>query len=99
MKRFTETATTKLVLDALRQSDDFMTARMLMRETGRGHGPVSGALHSLRKYRCVDVIVDPDGVGWWYARPECDDTRTKTADEHAPYPTGITHRRKKHAGS
>lgn len=96
MMKLKETSTTALVLAALREADDFMTAKMLAEKVGRElRGPVAGALHMLRRYRAVDVVVDPDGVGWWYARPVEEDQRMRTYDEHAPHPHGMTRKRKR----
>lgn len=93
--RFTETSTVSLVLEALRAADDFLTRAMIRAATKRPDNAIAGALHHLRKCRCVDVVVEPDGVGWWYALPEESDTRSRTHDEHAPHPTGIRCTRRK----
>lgn len=91
-----ETSTTTLVLETLRNPDsEFMTRQMLQTATGRGDAPVSGALCHLRAHRCVDVVVNPDGTGWWFALPPELDTRKRTVDEHAPKTTGYKRHSKK----
>lgn len=92
MPKIKETSTTTLVLDALRQADDFMDRRMLMAATGRSDNQVSAALFHLRKVKVVDVVVNPDGQGWWFALPPDGDTRIRVIDEHVPH--GRRNRRK-----
>jgi len=94
-KALNEQATTSLVLEALRAADDFMDRKMLEKATGRKSGPVAGALHSLHKYRVIDVVIDENGKGWWFALPPESDTRQHTVEEHKPYPTGFHRKRRK----
>lgn len=61
----------------LRALDDFASVPMLAAATHLSRNQVSAALHNLRKVRAVDVVVDPDGVGWWYARPKEEDARVR----------------------
>lgn len=72
---------TRLVVEALRGHDDFMTQRMLMVETDCTSSQVSAVCHTLRKAQVMDVIVNPDGQGWWYALPPEGDTRIRAIDE------------------
>jgi hypothetical protein len=83
MKRYRETTTTTLVLEALRRADDFRTVRQLMAETQRSSNRVTAALHSLRKYGAVDCLAS-DGILYWYAQPPQNDTRMSTRDEYTP---------------
>lgn len=92
-----ETSTTKLVEDALRKATadgEFLNYHMLRRITGRGKSPVTGALHSLRRFHVADVVIQ-DGIGWWFALPPEMDARLRTCDEHVPHPTGIKRNRAK----
>lgn len=95
VRKMTETSTVFLVLQALRDRDDFMTRQMLEAATGRKSSPIAGALHHLRKMNAVDVVINPDGQAWWYALPPEGDKRSRSHDEHVPYPTGIKRRSKK----
>jgi hypothetical protein len=71
--RHKEPPITKLVLDWLRLRDDFATRSMIAHHTKCRVETINAALHWLRKCRAVDVIVEPDGRGWWFAMPEeCD---------------------------
>ena len=72
----------KLVLDALRADpEEFMTRQMLVQATGATDGQVSAALHWLRKAQCVDVVINPDGMGWWFALPPEMDVRQRAPNE------------------
>ena len=75
---------TTLVEEALRAQDDFMDYRMLMKATRGTYSQISAACFSLREYRVIGCLVNPDGVAWWYARPKEDDTRHYHRDEQAP---------------
>lgn len=82
-----EPTVTSLVLEVLIASDDFMDFRMLRRATGQSLNSVNAACHHLRKRHAIDVIIDPHGVGWWYATPESDDrsyARKAKAPEVSP---------------
>src|SRR5712691_1892798 len=72
---------TRLVLEALRGGDDFMTQRMLRDETSCTTNQVSAACHGLRRGRAADVIVQPDSSAWWFALPPEGDTRLRAIDE------------------
>jgi hypothetical protein len=52
-------------------------------------------LFHLRKHRVIDVVVEPDGTGWWYALPESDDDRLRVHEETAVGVTKRPHRRKR----
>ena len=72
-------------MEALRESDDFMSRTMLrMRIPGMNPNQLSAALLSLREYHAVDVIIEPDGVGWWYALPPEEDQRRYHVEERTP---------------
>lgn len=72
---------TSLVLLALRNRDDFMNHRMLMKETGCSINQITATLHNLRQHRAVDCVINPDGKAWWFACPPEDDNRSKHLDE------------------
>jgi hypothetical protein len=93
MPKLKETSTVCLVTEALRTADDFMSRRMIEFGTGRASNAISGALHHLHKTHVVDVVVDENGTGWWFALPAYMDQRKHRQDEHAPNPTGIKRRR------
>lgn len=75
---------TALVLEALREADGFMDSAMLRAKTGGNHNQISAACFSLLKYRAIDVVVNADGHGWWFARPPEDDHRLWTRVERTP---------------
>lgn len=75
---------TSLVLGALRKQDDFMDNAMLRAITGGNSNQVSAALIHLRKFRAVDVVVNPDGRGWWFALPPAQDARSTVHGERTP---------------
>jgi len=80
-KRPTHTA---LVLEALvRWPQEFASARDMVAATGSNFNQVSAALHHLRKRHAVDVVVELDGTGWWFATPSNDD-RTHVVLERIP---------------
>lgn len=79
------------VEEALRAADDFLTAAMIVKATKLKPNQVSAALHNLRRYRVVDVVVQPNGVGWWFTLPPEDDVRSKHLEEIV---VGIKRRRK-----
>lgn len=76
-----EATTTFLVEKELRSADDFMSTAMLIRATNRNANQISAALHHLRNKGVVDVVVQPDGRGWWFALSAFEDKRTKTYEE------------------
>lgn len=80
-----QTTWTTLVLEHLRAQDDFLTAQQLAEAIpGVLRRQVDAALHMLRHYHCVDVIIQPDGRGWWFALPTHEDTRSKVILERTP---------------
>lgn len=83
---------TAKVIEALREVDDFLPISSLTVRTGLKMNQVSAALHNLRRHKAVDVVVDPDGRGWWFARPKEDDTRIRALTEIVQ---GIKRNRKK----
>src|SRR5712691_9876984 len=72
---------TRLVLEALRGRDDFMTQRMLRDETSCNTNQVSAACHGLRRVRAADVIVQPDSAAWCCPLPPQGYTRLRAIDE------------------
>jgi hypothetical protein len=56
----------------LNTQQDFMNVAQLVKATGSNFNQVSAALFSLRKFQAVDVVIENDGVGWWFATPETD---------------------------
>lgn len=99
MKRCTHVTATKLVLDLLRSRDDFMSERMIrMALPECPSRRINAALFSLRAYQAVGVIIEKDGVGWWYAEPEARDRRSRTISERVdeePGTRGTAGRKKK----
>lgn len=45
---------------------------------------INAALHHLRKARVVDVVIEPDGTGWWYALPPQEDVRSMRQEVRTP---------------
>jgi predicted pyridoxine 5'-phosphate oxidase superfamily flavin-nucleotide-binding protein len=89
-RRLRQTTTTLLVEEALRGVDDFLSIAMLRLLTGRTRDQIHAALCHLRDHRVVDVVVNPDGTGWWFARPTSDDDRRRVIPETA---MGVTKKR------
>lgn len=82
MMTIKRTTTTTKILDALHAPGiDFLDVRMLVEITGESSNRVTAALHWLRKVRSVDVVVNADGTGWWFALPPDEDARIRTIDE------------------
>ena len=48
------------------------------------HNRINAALHHLRKARVVDVVIEPDGTGWWYALPPQEDERSLRHELRTP---------------
>lgn len=86
--RKTQRTWTSLVLEVLRARaasvDCFMDYRMLKSSTGANVCQVAAALCHLRRVRAVDVIVNADGHGWWYALPPDEDRRSRAVEERVP---------------
>lgn len=75
---------THLVMEALTHwQNDFASIRELMEATGSKYNQVNAALFHLRKRRAVDVVIESDGTGWWFATPD-DDNRIRPIDERRP---------------
>lgn len=74
-----QTPTTKLVLEALVNRDDFMDLGQLATATGRNRNQVSAALIHLHKSKAVDNVVVSDTL-WWCATPDSD-TRIRELSE------------------
>jgi len=84
-RRRQEPTWTSLVLAELRgRAEDFASPRMLQAATSGSDRQVMAALRHLRKFRAVDVVVEVDGTGWWFALPPEGDARTKKFDLRAP---------------
>lgn len=85
MKKFKQPTWTSLVEEVLREADDFLSRKMLMaRIHGMNGNQLDAALFSLRKYRVIDVVIQPDGEGWWFALPLEDDQRSRHLMERTP---------------
>jgi len=83
------TTTTTKITEALHAPGvDFMDLKMLMAATHEPVNRVTAALHHLRKKRVVDVVVNADGAGWWFALPPEFDQRSIVHEEIVD---GITH--------
>jgi DNA-binding transcriptional regulator GbsR (MarR family) len=74
---------TSQVMEALTQYDDFLSMDDIVALTGCSKNNVSSALFALRHYKAVDVVIQPDGRGWWFAVPELD-LRTKVLEMRTP---------------
>lgn len=83
MRRATKTTNTSLVEAYLRGSDDFVSARQLVKALGLTGSQVSASLHHLRRLRVVDVVIETDGQGWWFALPPEEDLRSHVFEERA----------------
>jgi len=83
MKIKEPTHTTK-VLNWLRDRDDFATWQQVMDAIKSNRNQTAAALFHLRKRRCIDCIIEPDGVAWWFALPPEEDNRSRHLDERVP---------------
>lgn len=100
MNRIRETTTTLLVLEKLRERDDFLTASQLSKLTGRSARQVWAALLHLRAAHAVGVEIQGVGsrgqpLSYWYALPDEEDQRVRTHDEYTPTPKRPHKRRTK----
>jgi hypothetical protein len=78
MRRNQIPTTVGLVEEALQErGEEFTSLPMLVKITGRSSAQVSAALHHLRVHRAVDVVVEKDGTGWWFATPDFDNRLRK----------------------
>lgn len=55
-----------------RSKHDFMNVAQLVEATGANYNQATAALFKLREYQAVDVVINGDGTGWWFATPETD---------------------------
>jgi hypothetical protein len=80
-----KTTATTLIVELLRQRDDFMSKAMLVEAlTGRAtKHQIDSALPWLRQVRAIDVIIENDGTSWWYALPPEHDVRVRQMEEMA----------------
>lgn len=93
--RHKEPTHTSLVEEILRSTEDFFTVDMLVaRGAGTPHQVRSTLIH-LRIRRAADVVINPDGTGWWFALPKDYDTRSRKVVERAPEVKPRRPRRKK----
>lgn len=84
-RRVKEPTATTVIMATLRAADDFMSQRMLRAAcVGVTPNQISAALCHLRKRHAVGVVVEPDGVGWWFALPPAEDDRSRVVDLRAP---------------
>jgi len=80
-----QTTWTSLITERLRATDDFLSRKMIKdRVTGINDNQLSAALAHLRKRHAIDVVVEADGTGWWFALPIGSDTRNYAVEERAP---------------
>ena len=82
MTKIKQTCTTKLVLEALRTRDDFVTGQELVALTGRSTSQVWAALIHLLRSHCIGVEVQGDRR-YWYALPPEEDQRSREHEEYA----------------
>ena len=92
--RIKQTCTTKLVLDALRARDDFVTGQELVALTGRATSQVWAALIHLLRSHCVGVEVQGN-KRYWYALPPEEDRRLCEREEYALHTKRPQQRRRK----
>lgn len=78
------TCTTTLVLEALREANDFRTAQELAVLTKRDCNQVWAALINLLHFRAVGVEVQ-QARRYWYALPPESDMRSVVRDEYLPH--------------
>lgn len=78
------------VLELLVAADDALRCREIAKQLGLSTRLISGVLHTLYRYRAVDVIEGQDDL-WWYATPG-DDTRTRVVKEVAEFHKPNVHR-------
>lgn len=100
MSRLKSVTATTLVLEALRERDDFLTLPQLLEvlaDRATKH-QVEIALYWLRKVLAVDVIIDPAGVGHWYALPKELDRRHRVVAEMVKTERRASRKRKPKAG-
>ena len=76
-----EPSKVSIVLRALVEADDFITAaQLIQRLVGKANvNQISASLHHLRNRHAV-ASMESDGKLWWYSTPEHDD-RSKKVDE------------------
>ena len=84
MRKLKVPTCTFTVENMLRELDDFATREDIIALTGESPNRVSAALHHLRKYKVIDVIIQPDGRGWWFVLPEISDQRSVVKEEITP---------------
>jgi hypothetical protein len=91
--RLRKPTATNLVLAVLRARDDFTNQNQLRAALPNvSPNEISAALYHLRNHRAVDVVVEPDGEGWWFALPPEYDNRLRTIAE---VPQGVRRNRRK----
>jgi hypothetical protein len=90
-----EPTATSEVLRVLRETDDFMDMPEVARLARKSMKNVGTALWWLRRIGAVDVVVNADGKGWWYARPSEEDQRSRHLDERTPESRPRAPKRKK----
>lgn len=83
-RKLKEATCTTRVLEALRSRDDFTDSLLLRSLTGCSLNQISAACTHLRKYRVIDVVIEPDGRAWWFALPPESDARQYHVDERTP---------------
>lgn len=71
---------TAIVFRELCGIEDFLTVAQVAERTKLSVNAVRSALSNLRHYSAVDVVIEPNGVGYWFATPDYD-KRTKCAKE------------------
>lgn len=69
------------VLRFLRGREDFFTIPQIGQELQITTNQASAALYNLRRTRCVDVVIEPDGTGWWFALPPEMDAHKRPSPE------------------
>lgn len=88
MKKHKSPTITSLVYEVIwaRTSIGEFTSQAQLRDLvpGANGNQISAALHDLRKYEAADVVVEPDGTGWWFANPQHMDKRSRIVHERTP---------------
>lgn len=80
-RKLTTPTTTSLIMEVLTSPGaDFVSRNQLVARTGRTPNQVVAALHHLREHHAVDVVIEVDGTGWWFATPDYDNRITTIAE-------------------
>lgn len=91
--RYKQISYTTRILEVIPQ-DDFINGAQIRARCPVSLNQLSATLHFLRKHQAIDVVIDKDGVGWWFATPKLDQ-RYRIITEHKPAITGEARKKRK----